>query len=44
MRGVRHFEEAGMGFRRFALSVHPDFEQPAFYRDYFHRWGLDTGD
>ena len=44
MHGVRHFEETGRGFRRFALSVRPDFEQPGFYRDYFRSWGLDAGD
>jgi uncharacterized protein (DUF169 family) len=42
MEGVYHFEETGRGFRRFNLSLHPDFEQPPFYQDYFERWGLDT--
>jgi uncharacterized protein (DUF169 family) len=41
MDGVYHFEESGMGFRRFSVSVHPDFQQPPFYQEYFKRWGLD---
>jgi uncharacterized protein (DUF169 family) len=43
MDGVYHFEEAGLGFRRFAPMVRPDFEQPPFYREYFKGWGLDPG-
>jgi len=30
-----------MGFRRFSLSMHPDFKQPPFYEEYFKKWGLD---
>ncbi|OFW55789.1 MAG: hypothetical protein A2133_02965 [Actinobacteria bacterium RBG_16_64_13] len=41
MDGIYHFEESNRGFRRFALSVRPDYEQPPFYQDYFKRWGLD---
>ena len=41
MDGVYHLEESGMGFRRFSLSMHPDFKQPPFYEEYFKRWGLD---
>ncbi len=28
MEGVYHFEEIGMGYRRFNLSMHADFKQP----------------
>jgi uncharacterized protein (DUF169 family) len=41
MTGVYHFEEIGMGFRKFAIEMQPDFKQPPFYEDYFRRWGLD---
>lgn len=41
MEGVYHFEEIGMGYRRFNLSMHADFKQPPFYEEYFRRWGLD---
>jgi uncharacterized protein (DUF169 family) len=41
MEGVYHFEESGMGFRRFALTMRPDFQQPPFYQEYFKLWGLD---
>jgi uncharacterized protein (DUF169 family) len=41
MDGMHHFEDSGMGFRRFSPSVYPDFEQPPFYQEYFRRWGLD---
>ncbi len=40
MDGIYHFEETGMGFRRFGLSVHHDFQQPPFYQEYFKNWGL----
>ena len=42
MDGMYHFEESGMGFRRFRLSMHPDFKQPPFYEEYFRTWGLDA--
>lgn len=42
MEGVYHLEESGMGFRRFSLSIHPDYKQPPFYEEYFKRWGLDA--
>ena len=41
MDGVYHFEEIGMGFRHFGLSVHNDFQQPPFYQEYFKRWDLE---
>ncbi len=41
MTGVYHFEELGMGFRKFAVEMQPDFKQPPFYEEYFKRWGLD---
>lgn len=41
MDGVYHFEKSGMGFRRFAYSVQPNFQQPPFYKEYFKKWGLD---
>ena len=41
MDGVYHFEEIGMGYRRFAVSMQPGFKQPPFYEEYFRRWGLD---
>ena len=41
MEGIYHFEEIGMPFRKFRLSMHPDFKQPFFYEDYFKKWGLD---
>jgi uncharacterized protein (DUF169 family) len=41
MAGVYHFEEQGRGFRQFNLSLHPDFQQPPFYEEYFRKWGLD---
>jgi len=41
MQGAYHFENLGMGFRRFAPVVCPDFKQPPFYEEYFRRWGLD---
>ncbi len=41
MDGVYHFEESGLGFRRFTPQVRPDFEQPPFYQEYFKSWGLD---
>ncbi len=42
MDGVYHFEQSGRGFRHFNLSIHPDFEQPPFYEEYFKSWGLDA--
>jgi hypothetical protein len=24
------------------MSMHPDFEQPQFYKDLFKSWGLDS--
>jgi uncharacterized protein (DUF169 family) len=42
MEGVYHFEELGRGFRRFNVSVCPDFQQPPFYEEYFRQWGLDA--
>jgi hypothetical protein len=41
MTGLYHFEEIGRGFRRFNLSLHPDFKQPPFYEEYFKKWGLE---
>jgi len=41
MTGLYHFEEIGMGFRKFRLSMEPDFKQPPFYEEYFRKWGLD---
>ena len=41
MDGIYHFEKSGMGFRRFAYSVQPNFQQPPFYKEYFKKWGLD---
>lgn len=41
MEGVYHLEESGMNYRRFSLSMHPDYKQPPFYEEYFKRWGLD---
>jgi uncharacterized protein (DUF169 family) len=41
MQGVYHLEEIGMGYRRFVLSMHPDFKQPPFYEEYFAKWGLE---
>ncbi len=41
MDGVYHFEEIGLGYRRFAVSMQPGFKQPPFYEEYFRRWGLD---
>jgi uncharacterized protein (DUF169 family) len=42
MDGVYHFEEIGMGFRRFSLVMAADYQQPPFYEEYFKRWGLDA--
>jgi uncharacterized protein (DUF169 family) len=42
MDGIYHFEKSNMGFRRFNYAVKTDFQQPAFYQDYFKRWGLDA--
>jgi len=42
MDGLYHFEKSNMGFKRFAYSVQPDFQQPPFYEDYFKKWGLDA--
>jgi uncharacterized protein (DUF169 family) len=41
MDGLYHLEDSGRGFRRFCLSLQPDFQQPPFYREYFEAWGLD---
>jgi uncharacterized protein (DUF169 family) len=41
MEGIYHFEKGNMGFRRFAYSLKPDFQQPPFYQEYFKKWGLD---
>jgi uncharacterized protein (DUF169 family) len=41
MEGIYHFEKAKMGFRKFAYSMKPDFQQPPFYQEYFKKWGLD---
>lgn len=41
MTGLYHFEEIDRGFRRFNLSLHPDFKQPPFYEEYFKQWGLE---
>jgi uncharacterized protein (DUF169 family) len=41
MEGIYHFEKGNMGFRKFAYSMKPDFQQPPFYREYFKKWGLD---
>jgi hypothetical protein len=41
MAGVYHFQEMGMGFRKFAAEMESDFKQPPFYEEYFERWGLD---
>ncbi len=41
MDGIYHFEKSSRGFRRFAYSIHGDFQQPPFYQDYFKQWGLD---
>jgi uncharacterized protein (DUF169 family) len=41
MEGVYPFEEIVMPFRKFRLSMHPDFKQPPFYEEYFRQWGLD---
>ena len=42
MDGIYHFEELGRGFRRFNLSLQPDFQQPPFYEEYFRKWGLEA--
>jgi uncharacterized protein (DUF169 family) len=42
MKGLYHLEETGKGFRRFAVSMQPDFKQPPFYEEYFRNWGLDA--
>jgi uncharacterized protein (DUF169 family) len=39
--GVYHFEKSGMGYKKFAYAVSPDFKQPPFYQEYFKKWGLD---
>lgn len=41
MTGLYHFEEMDRGFRRFNLSLHPNFKQPPFYEEYFKQWGLE---
>lgn len=41
MTGLRHFEETGLGYRKFAVELRPDFKQPPFYEEYFRLWGLD---
>jgi uncharacterized protein (DUF169 family) len=41
MTGLYHFEEIGMGFRKFSVELRPDFKQPPFYEEYFKKWGLD---
>jgi uncharacterized protein (DUF169 family) len=41
MTGVYHFEEMGLGFRKFAMEMQPNFKQPPFYEEYFRQWGLD---
>jgi uncharacterized protein (DUF169 family) len=42
MDGVYHYEKMGMGYRSFGRDLRGDFQQPAFYQDYFKKWGLDT--
>ena len=42
MEGLNHFEKAGMGFKKFAYAVMPNFKQPPFYEEYFKKWGLDA--
>ena len=42
MDGIYHFEKSNLGFRRFAYSVQPNFQQPPFYQEYFKKWGLDA--
>lgn len=41
MDGVYHFDQS-MPFRRFNYSLKTDFQQPAFYQEYFKKWGLDA--
>ncbi len=41
MDGLYHFEECNMGYRVFnRRTLHPDFQQPPFYQEYFKKWGL----
>jgi len=42
MSGVYHYDKMGMGYRSFGRDIRGDFKQPAFYKDYFKKWGLDT--
>ena len=44
MSGVYHYDKMGMGYRSFGLEIKGDFPQPPFYKEYFKKWGLDTGE
>ena len=42
MSGLYRYNEMGMGYRSFGREIKGDFQQPAFYKEYFKKWGLDT--
>ncbi|MBN1973022.1 MAG: DUF169 domain-containing protein [Sedimentisphaerales bacterium] len=44
MDGIYHYDRMGMGYRSFGREVKGDFQQPPFYKEYFKKWGLDTGE
>jgi len=42
MANVRKNEHGPFSYRDHNMFMHPDFEQPQFYKDMFKAWGLDS--